>query len=83
MSSESFTLDGNTATLAARVDLPTGPRSGFALVAHCFTCSEDHVATSVILVVDTDGVLHHGVGDSHGIGDPDAIALRTAIRNTP
>ncbi|MEO0670547.1 MAG: bifunctional alpha/beta hydrolase/OsmC family protein [Pseudomonadota bacterium] len=30
--------------LAARVDLPAGPPRGFALFAHCFTCSKDVAA---------------------------------------
>jgi uncharacterized OsmC-like protein/alpha/beta superfamily hydrolase len=30
--------------LAARLDLPAGPIRGYALFAHCFTCSKDTVA---------------------------------------
>ena len=33
------------ATLAARLDLPLGPVSAYALFAHCFTCSKDLNAT--------------------------------------
>ncbi|MCZ4092421.1 bifunctional alpha/beta hydrolase/OsmC family protein [Sinorhizobium psoraleae] len=32
------------ATLAARLDLPNGPLRGYALLAHCFTCSKDLAA---------------------------------------
>ncbi|SDF13729.1 bifunctional alpha/beta hydrolase/OsmC family protein [Thalassobaculum litoreum] len=39
-------------TLAARIDRPTGPTRGYALFAHCFTCSKDlaaarHIATGL------------------------------------
>jgi hypothetical protein len=30
--------------LAARLDLPAGPVRGYALFAHCFTCSKDVIA---------------------------------------
>lgn len=36
---------GNGARLAARLDLPVGPVRGFAIFAHCFTCSKDLNAT--------------------------------------
>jgi len=48
--SQSVTFPGSSgATLAARLDLPTGaaPRA-YALLAHCFTCSKDTRATSYI-----------------------------------
>ncbi len=32
------------ATLAARLDLPDGPATAYALFAHCFTCSKDLTA---------------------------------------
>lgn len=32
------------ATLAARLDLPNGPPRGYAIFAHCFTCSKDLMA---------------------------------------
>ncbi len=38
--------DGST--LAARLDLPTGPIRAYALFAHCFTCSKDIFAASRI-----------------------------------
>ena len=31
-------------TLAARLDRPAGPTRGYALFAHCFTCSKDLAA---------------------------------------
>jgi uncharacterized OsmC-like protein/fermentation-respiration switch protein FrsA (DUF1100 family) len=39
-------------TLAARLDRPAGPTRGYALFAHCFTCSKDlaaarHIATGL------------------------------------
>ncbi|WPZ33082.1 bifunctional alpha/beta hydrolase/OsmC family protein [Thalassobaculum sp. OXR-137] len=39
-------------TLAARIDRPSGPIRGYALFAHCFTCSKDlaaarHIATGL------------------------------------
>ena len=36
------------ATLAARLDLPGGPVRGYALFAHCFTCSKDLMAARTI-----------------------------------
>ncbi len=42
MPTERVTFPGNDGTkLAARLDLPDGPRLGTALFAHCFTCSKD------------------------------------------
>lgn len=35
-------------TLAARLDLPPGTPRGYALFAHCFTCSKDSLAASRI-----------------------------------
>jgi len=35
-------------TLAARLDLPTGKPTAYALFAHCFTCSKDSKAASYI-----------------------------------
>ena len=48
-------FDGaHDASLAARLDLPSGKIRAFALFAHCFTCSKDiaaarHVASSISL----------------------------------
>ena len=42
MPSTSITFEGATgATLAGRLELPTGAPRGVALLAHCFTCSKD------------------------------------------
>lgn len=42
MPTERITFTGhNGDELAARLDLPDGPRLGTALFAHCFTCSKD------------------------------------------
>ncbi|HEY5662835.1 MAG TPA: alpha/beta fold hydrolase [Ilumatobacter sp.] len=60
------------ARLAARLDLPAGPPKGFALFAHCFTCSKDLRAASRIAAVLTDlgyGLLRFdftGLGASEG-----------------
>lgn len=40
-----FTFQGaNGEELSARLDLPAGPIRGYALFAHCFTCSKDVLA---------------------------------------
>lgn len=45
MPTERITFKGhNGDELAARLDLPDGPRLGTALFAHCFTCSKDIAA---------------------------------------
>lgn len=42
MPTEKLTFTGHSGeTLAARLDLPTGPHLATALFAHCFTCSKD------------------------------------------
>ncbi|MDA8747349.1 bifunctional alpha/beta hydrolase/OsmC family protein [Litoreibacter sp.] len=42
MATERFTFTGHSGEqLAARLDLPEGPRLATALFAHCFTCSKD------------------------------------------
>lgn len=69
MSINRFTIEGTTAPLAARLDLPAGPPTGFVLLAHCFTCSKDHVATSRI----ARGLTARGLGvlriDFTGLGE--------------
>ncbi len=66
-----FTGSQNT-SLAARLDLPAGPPRGFALFAHCFTCSKDLRAATCIaaqLTVAGFGVLRFdftGLGASDG-----------------
>jgi putative redox protein len=58
--------------LAARLDLPAGPVRGYALFAHCFTCSKDVVAARRIagrLASLGFGVLRFdftGLGSSEG-----------------
>ena len=60
------------ASLAGRLDLPAGPPRGFALFAHCFTCSKDlHAATCIAaqLTQAGFGVLRFdftGLGASEG-----------------
>lgn len=60
------------ATLAARLDLPNGPLRGYALFAHCFTCSKDLLAVRRIaagLARDGIAVLRFdftGLGSSEG-----------------
>jgi uncharacterized OsmC-like protein/pimeloyl-ACP methyl ester carboxylesterase len=60
------------ATLAARLDLPSGPLRAYALFAHCFTCSKDLAAARRIaaeLVREGIAVLRFdftGLGSSEG-----------------
>ena len=44
--------------LAARLDLPLGTVRGYALVAHCFTCTKDILAAKRI----AQGLARHGIG---------------------
>ena len=45
MPTERFTFPGHAGdTLAARLDLPSGPHLATAIFAHCFTCSKDITA---------------------------------------
>jgi putative redox protein len=67
------TFKGSTGTeLAARLDLPAGPVRGFALFAHCFTCTKDILAAKCIaagLAAAGIGVLRFdftGLGSSEG-----------------
>ncbi|MBW3096217.1 bifunctional alpha/beta hydrolase/OsmC family protein [Pseudohoeflea coraliihabitans] len=49
MTSMKLQFDGHAgAQLAARLDLPDGPVRGYALFAHCFTCSKDLLAVKRI-----------------------------------
>lgn len=54
--------------LAARIDSPAGPIRGFALFAHCFTCSKDLAAARRI----ADGLAERGIAvlrfDFTGLG---------------
>ena len=70
---ERITFAGSQGTeLAARLDLPAGPPTAFALFAHCFTCGKDIHAASRIANALTDvgfGVLRFdftGLGMSDG-----------------
>jgi len=67
------TFKGSAGTeLAARLDLPAGPVAGFALFAHCFTCTKDILAAKRIaagLAAAGIGVLRFdftGLGSSEG-----------------
>ncbi len=57
--------------LAARLDLPDGAVRGYALFAHCFTCSKDLLAVRRI----TAGLARHGIAtlrfDFTGLGASD------------
>ena len=49
MPTEKFTFSGHAGDrLAARLDLPEGPRLATALFAHCFTCGKDILAAARI-----------------------------------
>ncbi|MEM7778675.1 MAG: alpha/beta fold hydrolase, partial [Pseudomonadota bacterium] len=67
--------DGST--LAARVDLPAGPVRGFALFAHCFTCSKDLAAARHI----SAKLAGHGIGvlrfDFTGLGSSEGEFANT------
>src|SRR5262249_19693254 len=72
------TFKGSAGTeLAARLDLPAGPGAGFALFAHCFTCTKDILAAKRIAT----GLAAAGIGvlrfDFTGLG-----SSRGACRNT-
>src|SRR5215813_12693307 len=67
------TFKGSTGTeLAARLDLPAGPVRGFALFAHCFTCTKEILAAKRVaagLAAAGVGVLRFdftGLGSSEG-----------------
>lgn len=58
----------NGQKLAARLDLPAGEVRGYALFAHCFTCTKDILAAKRI----AQGLARHGIGvlrfDFTGLG---------------
>ncbi|MES5047237.1 bifunctional alpha/beta hydrolase/OsmC family protein [Rhizobium nepotum] len=58
-------------TLAARLDMPDGDIRGYALFAHCFTCSKDLMAVRRI----SAGLARHGIAllrfDFTGLGASD------------
>ncbi len=70
--SSAFAVPDTRADLATRLDLPDGEPTGFALLAHCFTCSATFVATARLaraLVARGIGVLRldlTGLGESGG-----------------
>jgi uncharacterized OsmC-like protein/alpha-beta hydrolase superfamily lysophospholipase len=63
------TIGGAGAPLAAHLDLPARPPLGLALLAHCFTCSKDHRATTRT----ARGLTARGIGvlrlDFTGLGE--------------
>jgi len=66
-------------TLAARIDRPVGPIRGFALFAHCFTCSKDLAAARRI----ADGLAERGIAvlrfDFTGLGHSDGEFANTTF----
>ncbi|MEO1172849.1 MAG: bifunctional alpha/beta hydrolase/OsmC family protein, partial [Myxococcota bacterium] len=76
--SERITFAGTTgAELAGRLELPPGPPRGYALFAHCFTCSKDVVAATRI----SRGLAEHGIAvlrfDFTGLGNSDGDFAHT------
>lgn len=65
--------------LAARIDRPVGPVRGFALFAHCFTCSKDLAAARRI----ADGLAERGIAvlrfDFTGLGHSDGEFANTSF----
>src|SRR3546814_18782190 len=65
--------------LAARIDRPVGPIRGFALFAHCFTCSKDLAAARRI----ADGLAERGIAvlrfDFTGLGHSDGEFANTSF----
>jgi uncharacterized OsmC-like protein/alpha-beta hydrolase superfamily lysophospholipase len=73
MNSVRITFEGSLGhELAARLDAPAGAARGYALLAHCFTCSKDAIAARLIagkLASRGIGVLRFdftGLGSSEG-----------------
>jgi putative redox protein len=66
-------------SLAARIDRPIGPTRGFALFAHCFTCSKDMAAARRI----SDGLAERGIAvlrfDFTGLGHSDGEFANTTF----
>ncbi len=73
-----ITFEGSQATaLAGRLELPTGPPIGYAIFAHCFTCSKDSFAASRI----AKGLAERGVAvlrfDFTGLGSSEGDFANT------
>jgi putative redox protein len=73
MGRERITFEGHSGDdLAARLDLPEGPRLATALFAHCFTCSKDiHAARRIAARLASMGIAvlrfdFTGLGHSEG-----------------
>ncbi len=66
-------------SLAARIDWPSGPARGFALFAHCFTCSKDLAAARRIAA----GLADRGIAvlrfDFTGLGHSDGEFANTTF----
>ena len=80
MKSESVNFIGALGdSLAARVDRPLGPTRGYALFAHCFTCSKDLVAARRIAT----GLADRGIAvfrfDFTGLGHSDGEFANTTF----
>jgi uncharacterized OsmC-like protein/pimeloyl-ACP methyl ester carboxylesterase len=74
------TFKGSAGTeLAARLDLPAGSMRGFALFAHCFTCTKDILAAKRIAT----GLAAAGVGvlrfDFTGLGSSEGEFANTSF----
>lgn len=81
MGSERITFENDEGhQLAGRLDTPNGDPSGYALFAHCFTCSKDTLAASRIARGLTErgiAVLRFdftGLGESEGAFDATSFA---------
>lgn len=66
-------------TLAARIDRPAGPTRGYALFAHCFTCSKDLAAARYIAT----GLAERGIAvlrfDFTGLGHSEGEFANTTF----
>lgn len=78
ITSEKVTFDGSQGhELAARLELPEGDPTGFAIFAHCFTCSKDLFAPTRI----ARGLAERGIAvlrfDFTGLGHSDGEFANT------
>ncbi len=68
MTRNDLTITGDGSPLSARLDLPDSDLRGYALLAHCFTCSKEQVAASRV----ARGLTARGIGvlriDFTGLG---------------